>query len=341
MVEQLSKYVEILHRGAAARRLPARLPVRKEPSGGEHVARPNECLGSINPGGAMLNDRKFDESNDAKASMDHIYDRADPRAYFRELKSVSYTIPGAARPILQKLIALLRRNARDTVRVLDIGCSYGINAALLKYDLTIEDLYVRWGQMTPALITAEEIIKQDREFFAGLERVEGIEVMGLDVAGNAIAFAEQAGLLDRGLALDLENQSLPEAAVADLAPVDLVTSTGCVGYVTEKSFERLLPALTEGRQPWFANFVLRMFPFDAIEETLGESGFVTEKLDGQTFIQRAFASDEERERILEQLIERGVDPTGEETEGNLVAEFFLSRPREDAARIPLDRLLSA
>lgn len=289
----------------------------------------------------MLNDRKFDESNDAKASMDHIYDRADPRAYFRELKSVSYTIPGAARPILQQLIALLRRNARDIVRVLDIGCSYGINAALLKYDLTIEDLYVRWGQMTPALITAEEIIKQDREFFAGLERVEGIEVMGLDVAGNAIAFAEQAGLLDRGLALDLENQSLPEAAVADLAPVDLVTSTGCVGYVTEKSFERLLPALTEGRQPWFANFVLRMFPFDAIEETLGEFGFVTEKLDGQTFIQRAFASDEERERILEQLIERGVDPTGEETEGNLVAEFFLSRPREDAARIPLDRLLSA
>jgi len=289
----------------------------------------------------MLNDRKFDESNDAKASMDHIYDRADPRAYFRELKSVGYTIPGAAKPILQKLIALLRRNADDTVRVLDIGCSYGINAALLKYDLTIEDLYVRWGQMAPARTTAEEIIEQDKEFFAGLERVEGIEVMGLDVAGNAIAFAEQAGLLDRGLALDLESQSLPEAAVEDLAPVDLVTSTGCVGYVTEKSFKQLLPALTEGRQPWFANFVLRMFPFDAIEETLGESGFVTEKLDGQTFIQRAFASDEERERILEQLIERGVDPTGKETEGNLVAEFFLSRPREDATRIPLDRLLSA
>ena len=72
----------------------------------------------------MLNDRKFDESNDAKASMDHIYDRADPRAYFRELKSVSYTIPGAARPILQKLIALLRRYARDSFRVLDICWSF-------------------------------------------------------------------------------------------------------------------------------------------------------------------------------------------------------------------------
>lgn len=289
----------------------------------------------------MLNDRKFDESNDAKASMDHIYDRADPRAYFRELQSVGYTIPGAAKPILQKLIKRLRRNADETVRVLDIGCSYGINAALLKHDLTIEDLYARWGQKALASATAEEIIEQDKEFFAGLEQVEDIEVMGLDVAGNAIAFAEQAGLLDRGLAVDLESQSLPEGAIEDLAPVDLVTSTGCVGYVTEKSFEQLLPALTEGRQPWFANFVLRMFPFDAIEETLSEAGFVTEKLDGQTFIQRTFASDEERERILEQLIECGVDPAGKETEGNLIAEFFLSRPREDAAQIPLDRLLSA
>jgi hypothetical protein len=30
--------------------------------------------------------------------------------------------------------------------VLDLGCSYGVNAALLKHDLSMRELYERWGQ---------------------------------------------------------------------------------------------------------------------------------------------------------------------------------------------------
>ena len=100
----------------------------------------------------MTGDPTFDEINDAKANMDHIYDRSDPRAYFRELKSVGYTIPGEAKPIFQKLIGHLQNKTNDTVRVLDIGCSYGINAALLKYDLSIDNLYDHWGRDNLACI---------------------------------------------------------------------------------------------------------------------------------------------------------------------------------------------
>ncbi len=121
--------------------------------------------------------------------------------------------------------------------------------------------------------------------------------------------------------------------------VDLVTSTGCVGYVTEKSFKRLLPAVTQGQSPWIGNFVLRMFPFDPIEETLQDWGYVTEKLEGRTFVQRRFASAEEHEQVLEQLRERGIDPTGKETEGNLLADFYLSRPANEVAEAPIERLL--
>lgn len=288
----------------------------------------------------MTDDPAFTEINDAKTNMDHIYDQTDPRAYFRELKRVGYAIPGSAKPIFQKLIFRLRNKTNDTVRVLDVGCSYGINAALLKHDLSIDDLYDHWGQEKLADATPEEVIEKDKDFFAGLDEVEDIEVIGLDVAENAVAFAEEAGLLDEGLAVDLESKPLPEAAKEELAPVDLVTSTGCVGYVTEKSFNRLLPAVTRGQRPWFANFVLRMFPFDAIEETLKNAGYVTEKLKGQTFVQREFASSEEQEQVLEQLREQGIDPTGKETEGHLLAEFYLSRPKEDAAQFPIKQLIA-
>jgi hypothetical protein len=118
-------------------------------------------------------------------------------------------------------------------------------------------------------------------------------------------------------------------------------STGCVGYMTEKSFERLLPAVTQGQSPWMGNFVLRMFPFDAIDEALAKWGYVTERLDGQTFVQRNFASASEQEQVLEQLRDGGIDPIGREAEGQLLAEFYLSRPIADAAVVPIERLLQA
>jgi len=34
---------------------------------------------------AMSRDPTFEEINDVKAGMGHIYDKSDPRAYFREL----------------------------------------------------------------------------------------------------------------------------------------------------------------------------------------------------------------------------------------------------------------
>jgi len=43
--------------------------------------------------------------------------------------------------------------------------------------------------------------------------------------------------------------------------------------------------------------------------------------------------------VIEQLRYQGVDPTGLEDEGDLLAEFYLSRPKADAAALPIDRLL--
>ncbi len=289
----------------------------------------------------MTDDGAFEEINEAKFNMDHIYNQPDPRSYFRELKKFDYSIPGTAKPIFQKLVQRLQDRRDDTIHVLDLGCSYGINAALLKYDLSIPELYEHWGQKGLAEATPEQLIEHDKRFYADLDTPEDIEVTGLDLADKAIAFAEETGLLDEGLAINLETEPLPGPAKADLAAIDLVTSTGCVGYVTEKSFDRLLPAITQGERPWLANFVLRMFPFDAIEETLDEWGYVTEKLTNETFVQRRFASSEEQNQVMDQLRDQGVDPAGKESEGNLLAEFYLWRPREDAAAMPLERLLAS
>lgn len=321
--------------------------MRRHHTNGEPAAHPRDAIKgfftlefSDRPGlrkEDFLSDLTFEKINEAKTSLDHVYNRPDPRAYFRELHSLGYDIPGAAKPIFQKVISQLEQQKKDTVQILDIGCSYGINAALLKHDLSMTELYDHW-EHAPR-VTPGELVTYDREFLDRLDRAANIEVIGLDPAENAILFAEQTGVLDKGLIADLETQPLPPDAVPDLAPIDLVMSTGAVGYVTEKSFDKLLPAVVAESHPWFANFVLRMFPFDPIEQKLSEWGFVTEKLEGQTFIQRQFANEQEQEQVMRQLAERGIDPSGKEADGSLHAEFFLSRPADEAAAMTLSDIL--
>ena len=100
----------------------------------------------------------YQDSNEAKASMDHIYDQRDPRAYFRELKTHGYSIPDQAKPVFTCLIDRLRERRSGLVRVLDLGCSYGVNAALLKHDLSMEKLYDHWSQPRLSDATPTQVV---------------------------------------------------------------------------------------------------------------------------------------------------------------------------------------
>ena len=56
---------------------------------------------------------------------------------------------------------------------------------------------------------------------------------------------EEIGLVNVGLPLNPEQESLPADVRQGIEPVDLMIPTGCVGYVTENSFKKLMLPLTE------------------------------------------------------------------------------------------------
>jgi hypothetical protein len=86
--------------------------------------------------------------------------------------------------------------------------------------------------------------------------------------------------------------------------------------------------------------VLRQFSYEAISAELSQHGLVTEQLHGVSFPQRRFASDSEREAALLAVADRGLDPSEYEETGWYHADFYLSRPRSDAAREPVESLLA-
>jgi carnitine O-acetyltransferase len=109
-----------------------------------------------------------------------------------------------------------------------------------------------------------------------------------------------------------------------------VISTGCIGYVTERTLTRVVHAQGE-RRPWMAHFVLRMFPFDPVEEALAGLGYRTVRVD-DVFKQRKFADPQEQALVLDRMAAAGVDARGLEEEGWMYAQLYVSRPHQDPAR---------
>jgi hypothetical protein len=108
---------------------------------------------------------------------------------------------------------------------------------------------------------------------------------------------------------------------------DLVVSTGCIGYVTEKTLLRILEAAGE-RQPWMAHFCLRMFPYDTIAGPLADLGYETYRVD-EYFRQRRFASAREQALVLQRLEELGIPAGGLEADGWFYAQLYVSVPKNE------------
>ena len=281
----------------------------------------------------MPQTRPQKSADEIKASFEEIYLQPDPREYYRVLYGLDYIIPDLAKGIFRNLVAALERERGRRVTVLDLGCSYGINAALLRLPLDIQRLAQRARDLAASGVDTRQILELDRHYFASWPRSD-VRIVGLDVSGPAIAYARSVGLLDGAVAADLESGTPTPELARMIRDVDLVISTGCVGYVGERTFRQILAACE--RPPWVASFVLRMYPYDAIASALAERGLGTEKLEGATFVQRRFHSAEECGGVLEALERQGISIDGKEAEGLLHAELFLSRPEEDIASVPLD-----
>nr|WP_184906206.1 class I SAM-dependent methyltransferase [Amycolatopsis umgeniensis] len=255
-----------------------------------------------------------------KISFDHIYTEPDPRAFFGTLRRLDYGIPQQAKAYFAKLIDEYRAEQDVKVpTVLDLGCSYGVNAALYRCDTSMEELYDHYAGVES--LSRDDLIAHDRRLVERLAVGDGVRFIGLDTSAPALDYALAAGFIDEAIHADLENEEPTEEQRALLADVDIVISTGCVGYVTEKTLVRI----ARENRPWMAHFVLRMFSYDPVATSLGRLDYETTGVDG-VFRQRKFASEEERTQILDNLSVAGVDPRGLEDDGRLYARLFVSRP---------------
>ncbi|MEV5320425.1 hypothetical protein AB0K92_22705 [Streptomyces sp. NPDC052687] len=262
-----------------------------------------------------------------KARFDDIYGQADPRAYFTRLGPLEYEIPHHAQPVFRRVAA--ERAALDdglpgVPAVLDLCCSYGINAALLNHDVTLAELYERYGSPAVRDMSTAELAAWDKRFYAERRRSDALPVYGLDVSVPAVGYAREVGLLDAAFSDDLEQSPPgPELARA-LSEVGLVTLTGGGSYVTERTFARLLDG---ARRPmWVSAFVLRTVSYEPVIGALADRGLRTTADTARTYPQRRFTDERERRYAIEAVRALGHDPAGLEEAGRFHSVYYESRP---------------
>ncbi|MEK8144851.1 hypothetical protein NKH18_34795 [Streptomyces sp. M10(2022)] len=192
--------------------------------------------------------------------------------------------------------------------VLDICCSYGINAALLNHDLTLEDLYDHYTSPTASAMTTSELAAWDREFYRDRRRPDAVPAFGLDAAPNAIAYACEVGLLDEGFGENLEAAPPSAALLRAARRIRLITVTGGASFLSSRTFR---PLLESADVPvWVAALVLRTGSYRPIAECLDSFGLVTEKAGSRTFVQRRFTGPQERQFAVDAVTAAGEDPRG-------------------------------
>ncbi|WP_030338155.1 hypothetical protein, partial [Streptomyces sp. NRRL S-1022] len=262
-----------------------------------------------------------------KSRFDDIYVQPDPRAYFTRLAPLDYEIPHHAQPVFRRLAA--ERAAYGAGRaeglvVLDLCCSYGINAALLNHDVTLAELYERYTSDTARRMSTQELAAWDREFYAERRRPDALRVYGLDIAAPAVRYAREAGLLDAGFTDDLERVPPGPELRAALPEVGLITLTGGGSYITERTFTALLDA---ARGPvWVSAFVLRTVSYEPVARRLAAYGLRTTVDTSRTYPQRRFTDEQERRYAIEAVRGLGGDPSGREEAGRFHSVLYDSRP---------------
>lgn len=267
---------------------------------------------------------RVENLNEVKADFQSLYNAELPNAYFAKMDILQYQIPENAKPIINFLISQLQHSQSDTVTVLDLGCSYGVLSSLVRFDHSLNILYDRYRGEKPT----DASLDRETEWYAGQPRRDDVRFYGLDISSNAINFATHVGLLDGGLAVDLEDARNTSANLLKLPKqFDLIVSTGCVGYITNQTFDKVLHHLDNNNSRIFANFVLRGFDYSQIAATLKQHGFRTAKLEDTTFVQRKFQDATEQENVLSLLSDASMSSKAHELperDGYYRAELFIS-----------------
>jgi len=268
-----------------------------------------------------------------KKDFTNIYTQKFPNAYLKEMKQLDYRIPNKTKPLYLSIIKQLYKKLSRKINIMNIESSYGINSAMMKYDLKMSELDNFFLEQEPS-------IEQSKQFFENLSSDDTFDFYQIDISEPKLKFSENTGLCNKGICVNLESENLP---IKEIPRSDLIIATGCIGYIGYKAFSALFELIKKQQSesdleklekgPLFAFSVLRIFDMEKLEKTFDHYGYSLVKSDVKPLRQRRFSDSEEKHRTLSLLHNRGIDTKWLENDGYFYADFYIASPKSLEANL--------
>ncbi|MGI9611882.1 MAG: hypothetical protein ACR2QO_03160 [Acidimicrobiales bacterium] len=265
--------------------------------------------------------------------FEQVYDLDDPAPYYAPLAEADYRMPAALVGWLRAEEDWLRRELGATdrpLRVLDFACGYGFVGALLHHQVDIADVYARYASRSWSAGDGRINWSGDADWFAA-RRTEptetgvetGWELAGIDIAANAVAYANEVGLISRGF-----TDAIPEhgvgAVLGDYLPsVDLVIESGAIGGIYRECFGPIVAA--SGTSPWFLYCPRPSVDLRPLDALWGELCYEVARSSPPVRYRRPIGR-AERAELLAQTEAVGNDPETAFIGEHLAVEIRLARP---------------
>ena len=273
-----------------------------------------------------------------RASFVRVYDLDDPSLYFTALRPSGYRMPVALAAALLAIHAPLRalRGAGNALRVLDFACGYGAVGALLRHDLSMPDLYARYGERQWQPEDGRRYWEADAAFFAD-RRAEraAFAIGGIDVAGNALAYAFAMGFVDWAFHENLVDDAPSDELKRFIGGVDLVVESGALGVMLPAAFGRVLDCCGGGSRPWFLFCPRPDVNWTALNALWAERGYRTESFLGAPVRYRKPLDAQERVDMLRRSRGFGKPDEAIMQGGYFLVDMTLARPEADAESPPI------
>ena len=264
---------------------------------------------------------------EVKRDFTDVYTQKSPNEYLKEMKRLDYRIPDKTKPLYLSLAKQIYKKVSRTIKVLDIGSSYGINSALMRHNLRMSDLDDFFLSKNPSK-------EEARQFFEEMPTDETLSFCQIDISQPALKFSEDVQLCKKGICVNLETGNLP---VKDIPESDMIIATGCIGYIGYKAFSNLFELIKRQRSmheqpdsqsPVFAFSVLRIFDMEKIEKTFDHYGYSIVKSNLKPIRQRRFSDADEKNKTVSLLHKKGINTKWYEDDGHFYADFYIASPKK-------------
>ena len=276
-----------------------------------------------------------------KDDFGRVYDLEDPSPYFTALRPSDYRMP----EVLARAVKAVHRpvsaarGAGGRLRVLDFACGYGAIGALLRHDVSMADIYARYGERQWRPADGRRYWSVDAAFFAARrEAWADFEIGGTDIAGVALEYAAALGFLDRTLHENLVEDAPSEELKRFLHGVDLIVESGSLGDLLPGAFERILDVCGVAARPWFIYCPRPDVDWAPLTALWTERGYRTESLGAGPIRYRKALASEERADMLRVTRALGKPDEVVMRDGYLLVDMTLARPEADTGNPPIERL---